>query len=492
MLRWLTLVALLIASPVWAGEGGKPDLVLTGEITGADHQTYKPVTFEVPAGVASLSVAFDYTGRENRTVVDLGLLDPQRFRGWSGGNKKTFFISTEAATASYLPGPLPAGQWTLLLGVPNARPGSRATYEAKIWFQRAPAPPFAALAPTVSPKATTPGWYRGDLHMHTAHSDGGCVTGDAPRAPCPVYRTVLAAQAAGLDFIAVTDHNTTSQAQALAELQPSFPNLLLMTGREITTFQGHANIFGSTAFIDFRLGSRSVPTIRDLQRAVKAAGGVFSINHPAVPSGEQCMGCGWTAKDTDFDAVQAIEVANGGNEKALGGFEGVLSGVPFWEAQLNQGRRITAIGGSDNHDAGIPHDQPSGIGRPTTVIHAQGLSPDAVLAGLRAGRVFIDLVGVGDRTLDLSASAEGGAAVMGGFLAAKPGQVVTFVAMIAGVDPAGLEVIQDGAKITPAVSATGRFQLRMGQRPTWVRTNVRDAQGRLLLIGNPIYLSPAP
>lgn len=486
MLRWLALVALLIASPVRAQEAARPDLVLTGEITGADHQTYKPVTFEVPPGVTRLSVAFDYTGRENRTVVDLGLMDPVRFRGWSGGNKKAFFLSAEAATASYLPGPLPAGKWTLLLGVPNARPNSKAAYEARIWFQRAPAPP-----PAVLPRATTPGWYRGDLHMHTAHSDGGCVTGGAPRAPCPVYRTVLAAQAAGLDFIAVTDHNTTSQADALAELQPSFPDLLLMTGREVTTFQGHANVFGPTAFIDFRLGSKSVPTIRDLQRAVKAAGGVFAINHPAVPSGEQCMGCGWTVKDTDFDAVQAIEVANGGNEKALGGFEGVLSGAPFWEAQLNQGREITAIGGSDNHDAGIPHDKPSAIGRPTTVIHAEGLSTEGLLAGLRAGRVFIDLDGSRDRMLDLSALADGRGAVMGGRLTAKPGEEVVFTAAVAGVDPAGLEVIRDGARITPAISE-GRFEVRMGSRPGWVRVNVRDAAGRLLLIGNPIYLKPAP
>lgn len=486
MLRWLALVALLIASPAWAQEAVKPDFVLTGVITGADHQTYKPVTFDVPVGVTQLSVTFDYTGRENRTVVDLGLMDPVRFRGWSGGNKKTFFVSTEAATPSYLPGPLPPGQWTLLLGVPNARPSSRATYEAKIWFQRTPAP-----LPAMLPKATTPGWYRGDLHMHTAHSDGGCSNGDTPRAPCPVYRTVLAAQAAGLDFIAVTDHNTTSQAEALTELQPSFPNLLLMTGREVTTFQGHANVFGPAAFIDFRLGSKSVPTIRDLQRAVKAAGGVFSINHPAVPSGEQCMGCGWTAKDTDFDAVQAIEVANGGNEKALGGFEGPLSGAPFWEVQLNQGRRITGIGGSDNHDAGVAHDQPSAVGRPSTVIYADGLSAEALLAGLRSGRVFVDLDGTRDRRLDLSARAGGRQAVMGGTLAVRPGQTVDFAVDLAGVDPAGLEVIQDGAKVSAAISATGAFEIRMGRRPSWVRVNVRDAAGRLLMIGNPIYLSPA-
>lgn len=484
MLRWFILVLLLIASPALAQEG-KPDLVLTGEITGADHQTYKPVTFDVPAGVTRVSVAFDYTGRENKTVVDLGLLDPVRFRGWSGGNKKSFFVSTEAATASYLPGPLPAGKWTLLLGVPNARPNSEATYEAKVWFARGPVP-----LPATLPKAMTPGWYRGDLHMHTAHSDGGCTTGEAPRAPCPVYRTVLAAQAAGLDFIAVTDHNTTSQAEALVELQPSFQNLLLMTGREVTTFQGHANVLGPTAFIDFRLGSKAVPTIRSFQQAVKAAGGVFSINHPAVPSGEMCMGCGWTAKDTDFDAVAAIEAANGGNEKALGGFEGMLSGVPFWETQLNQGRRITAIGGSDNHDAGIAHDKPSAVGRPATVIHAEGLSTEALLAGLKAGRVFIDLDGTRDRMLDLSASVGDRSAMMGGALAAKPGEVVAFTVSVTGVD-AVLEVIQDGAKVTPTIT-DGKFTLPMGQRAGWVRVNVRDAGGRLLMIGNPIYLTLAP
>ena len=203
------------------------------------------------------------------------------------------------------------------------------------------------------------------------------------------------------------------------------------------------------------------------------------------------MGCGWTAKDTDFDAVQAIEVANGGAEKALGVFEGVLSGVPFWEAHLNQGRKITAIGGSDNHDAGIPHAEPSAVGRPTTVIHAEGLSTEALLAGLRAGRVFIDLDGTRERLLDLSASAGHGRTVMGGTLSAKPGQTVTFKATLVGADAAGLEIIQDGAEVATAISPSGEFAIRMGPRASWVRVNVRDTGGRLLLIGNPIYLTPA-
>lgn len=39
-------------------------------------------------------------------------------------------------------------------------------------------------------------------------------------------------------------------------LQPYFDKLLLIPGREITTFQGHFNLFGATQFLDFRLGSK--------------------------------------------------------------------------------------------------------------------------------------------------------------------------------------------------------------------------------------------
>lgn len=487
MIRWLlALIVLALPPAAWAGEKA-PDLLLTGQIVGTDHQTYKPVTFEVPPGVTRLTVAFDYTGRDQKTVVDIGLMDPQRFRGWSGGNKRTFTLAVEDATMSYLPGPLPAGRWTLLLGVPNARAATVASYEARIFLERTPGAPDPAAAPL----KTGSGWYRGDLHAHTGHSDGSCQTQSGARAPCPVYRTAEAATARGLDFVAITDHNTTSHFEAMAELQPAFDRLLLIPGREITTFQGHANVFGPAAFIDFRLGHPVVPDVRTLQGLVEAASGFFSINHPTAPSGEACMGCGWTASDTDYARVGAIEVANGGSERAQGGAEGPLLGVAFWEARLNAGHRITAIGGSDNHDAGLSADVASSIGRPTTVIHAEALSTAGLLAGLRAGRVFIDLDGTRDRVLDLSARAAGGSAVMGGALPVRRGERVTFTATAVGADLAGLEVVQDGVKRSPEFTGPGVFSIRMGDRPSWVRVNLRDTAGRLLMIGNPIYLTPA-
>jgi len=115
------------------------DLTLTGVMTRADHQTYREIPFRVPAGTTRLTVRFAYTGKAQKSVIDLGVRDPRRFRGWSGGNKQSFTISEADATPSYLPGPLPVGVWKLVLGVPNLRAGAQARYTAQIHFDRGPA-----------------------------------------------------------------------------------------------------------------------------------------------------------------------------------------------------------------------------------------------------------------------------------------------------------------------------------------------------------------
>ena len=74
-----------------------------------------------------------------------------------------------------------------------------------------------------------PGWYRGDLHSHSNHSDAGQRT---------VAELVEAARGAGLDFVFLTDHNTIS---GLPEMDASTtPELLAAGGIELTTFWGHA------------------------------------------------------------------------------------------------------------------------------------------------------------------------------------------------------------------------------------------------------------
>lgn len=485
-------LSMLLSKPALA-----QDLILTGELTGADHQTYREIPFQVPAGTGRITVELDHGGRDARTTVDLGLIDPERFRGWSGGNKRRFTISAETATPSYLPGPLPGGIWRLVLGVPNIRGETRADFTAKIWFEPQGAV-FQGFSET--PLREGPGWFRGDLHSHTGHSDGYCrprgraTEAGVAKVPCPAFRTVERAAERGLDFIAVTDHNATSHVLALSELQAFFDRVLVIPGREITTFRGHANVFGPTAFIDFQVGSPRAPDINAVIAQVANLGGVFSINHPSSPSGEACMGCGWTAAETDWSRVQAVEVINGGSMRAMDGrAETALSGIPFWEALLNQGLRPTAIGGSDNHDADLSLDTPSAIGRPTTVVWAEALSQPAILAGIRSGRVFIDLDGDPARSLDLVADAAGETAGMGSGLAARG--AVEFTAVVTGLGGGRIEVVQDGRPLDlpdldDLADADSRtFQLRPPATPSWVRINGRDAADRLVLIGNPIYLN---
>jgi hypothetical protein len=470
----------------------QPDLVLRGSLTGGDNRTWRLVPFDVPPGTTRITVDFDYTTRDLRTTVDLGLLGPDGFRGqdgfrgWSGGNKRSFTVSASDATPSYLPGPIHPGKWNLLLGIPNIRPDTKAEYTADVRFER---PDAAGGAPVQSEPVlrAEPGWYRGDLHMHTAHSDGSCLSRRQQRVPCPLFLTAKTASERGLDFIAITDHNTVSHTDAMRELQPYFDDLLLIPGREITTFQGHANLFGSVALLDFRVGSADVSDWNALLANIEQAGGVISINHPVRPSGEQCMGCGWTPRGgIDYGRMQAVEVVNGLDADTP------FSGVKFWEHLLNEGHRLTALGGSDNHDALLRGS--GAIGTPTTVIYADMLSQAGIVAAIRRGRVFIDVAGTRDRALDLTASVGKQIAHMGDTLTVTRGARVRFGGTVSGVAGAEVEVILDGQRTSllkdSHISSAQPFEFpwRADGKRHWIRLDVRDGESHLVLIGNPIYL----
>jgi hypothetical protein len=475
--RLLCSIAAFAAFRAAAAE--QPDIVLTGTISGSENHTYREVPFQVPAGTERIAIDLSYTARDQHTTIDLGLFDPERFRGWGGGKQGLVTLSETDATPSYLPGPIRPGQWKLLLGIPNIRVGVRSEFTAKIYFGQKAAVPLRAGT----------GWYRGDLHLHTAHSDGSCFSQSGTIVPCPVFKILEAAAARGLDFIAITDHNTTSHYEAIRELQPYFDRLLIVRGREITTFQGHANVFGTSEFIDFRLGSPSVPTVDALLDEVDRAHGLLSINHPNDPSGEVCMGCGWTAPNTNFSHIHAIEAVNAGNS------EGPLSGIPFWEAQLNQGFHLTGIGGSDTHRPDEKSKPLSGVGYPMTVVEASELSEVAILEGIRAGRVFIDLEGTRDRLLEFTATSGGATVPMGGALNIRSGAVVHFSVHIARASGARTEVIEDGHTVSliaePGILGDDvhqSFDLTGDGHRHWIRLNIRDRENRLLLVGNPIYL----
>ena len=491
IVRLLALFCTLwICSPAMALPSRPPELVLTGTIIGTDHETYKAVKFDVPAGTKRIGVDFAYTGREDKTTVDLGLRDPERFRGWSGGNKAQFTVSASDSTPSYLSGPLPAGVWSLVLGVPNIRPDSKSAYTVKIWLD-GPDLPFEGFSD--GPLKTGTRWYRGDLHVHTGQSDGSCLSREQKKIPCPVFRSLQTAVEAKLDFVAITDHNATSQFQALRELQPYFDDLLLIPGREVTTFKGHANLFGVVDPVEFQRGTAAA-ALSDMLTKAHSLGGLIAINHPSLPSGEICMGCGWTAQ-TPWSDIDAVEVINGGTVRSAGGQAEALSGIAFWQKQLDAGYPITAIGGSDNHDPDRPVDETGSIGQPVSAVFSHGLDQGNILAAIRRGQVLIDLDPARQRILNFRAERGNQVVLMGQNLSIAKDGAVRFSATLTNGEGTHLEVIDSTGTVTalsPLTKATEArwFTLKMDhQQRRWIRLNLRAADGRLLMISNPIYIN---
>ena len=469
-------------------DGATSKIVLQGDVKGSQNNTYIQVPFQLPGGLQRVTITFHYTEKDKHTALDLGLMDTTELRCWSGGNKSVLTVGLSDATPSCLPGPLPAGTWNILIGVPNIRAGVTSHYTAEVYFTRSG---LVSREPDVlrAPLRQGPAWYRGDLHMHTAHSDGQCASQSGEKVPCPVFLTVEAAARRGLDFIAISDHNATSQYDAMRELQPYFDKVLLIPAREITTFEGHMNLLGTTSYLDFRVGSRGVPNMETLLRNARDLGGLISINHPQAPSGEQCMGCGWTPKgDVDMGLVTAVEAVNGGSE-----LDGTY-GITFWDEQLNKGHRLTGMGGSDNHNALSPPDRPSAVGNPTTVIYATELSTPAILAGIRAGHVFVDATASRDRLLTMTAQAGQKRAQMGDSLEVAQQSPVEFEVHEVGADEGKMSLVEDGHLLAaPATSGETAGVLRTewtsdGKRH-WFRPQINGPDGKLWIIGNPIYIN---
>nr|WP_314468824.1 CehA/McbA family metallohydrolase [uncultured Novosphingobium sp.] len=469
----------------------KPDLVLTGTVDRSDYQRNVPVSFDVPGGVTRIGVEYEYTRPDGKTVINLGLFDGKTFRGWSGSNKHTVVIDENNATPSFIAGPVGGRRWSLDLGVSYIGEGVTSRYTARIWFWRpGEVPAVSTFSP--EPLEVADKWYRGDFHLHTGHSDGFCTSRRGRSVPCPLYRTVDAALAAHLDFAAITDHNNVALYGSMRELQPFYDDILLIPGREMTTEQGHANVFGTTEYIDHRLGEKSMPHMATMIERAHAAGGLFSINHPGSPTDFRCRGCGWSAPEATYTATDAMEVMNSGNLwKQLGG--GDAGGdVAIWEKQLAQGRRITAIGGSDNHDVDLGR---LGVGFPTTLVRAPELSERAILDAVKAGHVMIDMTGKPGLGFDLSARGGARAGTVGDAFALPAGQTLELALTITGAKGRKLVGLVDGQPVAE-LSAESLTEARQalplkwtsdGQRH-WIRFELRDGAQRLFMT-NPVYVN---
>ncbi|MEQ9637483.1 MAG: CehA/McbA family metallohydrolase [Devosia marina] len=340
---------------------------ITTHVTRADQAAnpYFYIPFDVPEGTTRIDVVLSYAKAAD-CIIDLGAFDPrdtgyptqEGFRGWSGGARDRFFIATDDATPGYIHGEIQPGTWNVILGLYQV-PGAGADVTVTITLDSTP----LRLEPQPArnfPVRSEAGWYRGDLHCHTFHSD-------AKGSPELLH---AAAKQAGLDFLAVADHNTIAQRRYFHP--QSSPELIFVRAMEVTTAVGHANVYGMDEWVDFRMTHPSDAHV--LERLVHEKGGLLSINHdkPTIP---------W---DYEFPAADCQEVW----QSTWLAWNWIS--LERYQQRLAAGMRISAIGGSDYHqpDRLMP-EGPLVLARPTTVLFLPELSEDAVLAAMKAGHGYV-------------------------------------------------------------------------------------------------------
>jgi PHP domain-containing protein len=318
---------------------------------------YRLLDVEVPSGTAALTVRLDHD--RSSGVLDLGCFGPAGFRGWSGGAREEFTIAATYATPGYLPGPLEPGVWHVCLGLHRV-PRDGMPYEVTVHAGAAPEPPAPAPVPMPAPRPrralpAEPGltWLAGDLHSHSVHSDGALT----------VDELAALASSSGLDFLAVTDHNTVSHHVELAAAGRR-AGVLLLPGQEITRDTGHANAFGDIGWIDFRRPAD------DWLSETERRGGLLSINHPLA---------------SDFAWRQPMRRRPRFAELWHWTWLDRRWGGPlaWW---LAWDPTVLPLGGSDFHGPAPGR----ALGAPTTWIQAgEPHSVDGILAAMTAGRIAI-------------------------------------------------------------------------------------------------------
>ncbi len=433
---------------------------------GNDQWAY--VAFDVPAGVQRISVDTSHDAAAG--ILDLGIFGPSGFRGWSGGERAGFTLSAADATPGYIPAPVEPGSWSVILGPMVGADGGMAWQVSVTLHHGDPLPrtPYDILPASLPGRG--PGWYRGDLHLHSVHSDGKRT----------VDEIVAAARQEGLHFIATSDHNTSSTGLTWRGNVPT--DLLVVNAEEVTTRHGHWLAVGlpQGEWVDWRYGPADQGAFESHARRVHSLGGLTIAAHPLTPA----AGSFW---EFGLDRVDALEVWNG--PWTLDD----AANIAAWHVMLCLGKRVAAVGNSDAHS---PADA---VGRPHNVVHATSLSTPAVLDALRLGRSYaVESAAV---TVDFTARTGGAVAGPGEELPLSFFDTVDVTLDVTGApDSIATLYTEWGIMAATCIDGSGRGRLRWrgwGKASLFARAEVRRPKpasttlDQLVAITNPVWFYSA-
>lgn len=162
--------------------------------------------------------------------------------------------------------------------------------------------------------------FRIDLHVHTDASQDGL---------SPLLELAAAAKTAGLDAIAVTDHNLCTR------VPERLNGLLLIPGCEVSTAQGHMlGLFLEEPLDLDGLRRDGLPTGAEAAEEIRRCGGAAVLAHPYEKPGADPAAFDFRPDAVEGANARACFKVKDANEKAL-----ALAGT--WD--------LPAVGGSDAH-----------------------------------------------------------------------------------------------------------------------------------------------
>lgn len=301
----------------------------------------------------------------------------------------------------------------------------------------------------------------------------------------PVSEMIREAKAAGVDALALTDHDTMDGTQT-----PEFQNekgLIMVKGMEWgalrengETVLGHAGLLGLS-------GTSNIPTAATLDQMLSEAterGATIIVNHPFT------RGNSWAADKPD-PRVSAIEVWNQWwylvnpqihNDRAR----------DWWQESLVEGRQITAVGGADYH--GHFYNR---IDAPCNYVFVRDRSQAGILEAIREGRVTV-MANASAARLVLEADDGSGefSAMSGDVLTASAEHRVRFRAVVVGGKGKTVEFYGNRGLLTtvPVTSddAVATYEaISLPGQQDFVRAELKAHPGHawsMTAIANPIYL----
>ncbi|MBJ7457730.1 MAG: CehA/McbA family metallohydrolase [Thermoleophilaceae bacterium] len=343
----------------------------------------------------------------------------------------------------------------------------------------------ALVTLTSSAAASAATWIPGDLHVHSCYSHDVWCPGDDETpleefylAGFNVTQRFAQASAAGLRFLAVTDHNGVRAAT-----DPGFGRFGVtgVPGYE-ASFDGHAQMLGADHV--YPAGARDAAGVNGAADSLRAAGGLLQINHPGDGASRLPQSCsdsegyGWKyGFDVRPDTIEVI------NPTAS-----VLVAERMWECWLERGERVAATGGSDTHLALTSPVQ--SVGMPTTWVHADNNDQASILRAMREGRTSVsrDTPALGGSPLEIEGDSDGdfrfesrvGDAVRRGrLLRVRGGSSATGSKAFLRVRANGRTIVDS----LPYDSRIGAY-FRAPSTPGWVRATIYAVPAANALLGD--------